>query len=77
MEAADALGAATYPKVGLGVGAGLGLVVIRTSFQTKFQPAWFGISVVLNYSCYVVLGLNWPRSYEVSLYPRIRKGCNL
>ena len=37
-------------------GPGLGVVVIRTPFQTKFQPAWFRASVVLNYSIYVVLG---------------------
>ena len=39
------------------VGPGLGLVVIRSPFQTKFQPAWLCTSVVLDYSCYVVLGL--------------------
>ena len=29
--------------------------------ETKFQPAWFHTSVVLNFSCYAVLGLNQPR----------------
>ena len=43
------------------VGPKLVVVVIRTPLQTKFQPAWFRASVVLNYSCYVVLGLNRPR----------------
>ena len=47
--------------LGMRAGPGLGVVVRRTSFQTKFQPAWFRASVVLNYSCYVVLGLNRPR----------------
>ena len=28
--------------------------------QTKFQPAWFRTSVILDYSCYVVSELNWP-----------------
>ena len=67
MEAAGALGAAapildsiSNPQ-GVQVGPGLGVVVRRTSFQTKFQTAWFQASVVLNYSCYVVLGLNRPR----------------
>ena len=46
---------------GVQVGPGLGVVVRRTPFQTKFQPAWFRALVVLNYSCYVVLGLNRPR----------------
>ena len=67
MEAAGALRAAapileSIPNpLGVRVGPGLGVVVRRTSFQTKFQPAWFRTSVVLNYSCYVVLGLNRPR----------------
>ena len=43
------------------VGPGLVVVVRRTPFQTKFQPAWFCALVVLNYSYYLVLGLNWPR----------------
>ena len=62
MEAAGALGA-TAPilesisnPMGVRVGPGLGVVVRGTPFQTKFQPAWFRASVVLNYSSYVVLG---------------------
>ena len=65
MEVAGALGAAApilesifQTPLGVRVGPGLGVVVKRTPFQTKFQPAWFRASVVLNYSCYVVLGLN-------------------
>ena len=67
MEAAGALGVAApilesiSNPPGVQVGPGLGVVVRRTPFQTKFQPAWFRASVVLNYSCYVVLGLNQPR----------------
>ena len=60
VAAAPILGSISVPP-GVRVGPGLGVVVIRTPFQTKFQPAWFRASVVLNYSCYVVLGLNRPR----------------
>ena len=49
------------PLLEVWVGPGLGEVVRRVPFQTKFQSAWFRPSVVSNYSCYVVLGLNRPR----------------
>ena len=49
-------GGRTYPRInskpllGVQVGPGLGVVVIRTPFQTKLPPAWFRALVVLNYS---------------------------
>ena len=64
MEAAGALGVdkpilESIPNpLGMWVSPGLGVVVIRSPFQTKFQPAWFRALVGSNYSCYVVLGLN-------------------
>ena len=67
METVGALGAAApilesiQTPLGVRVGPGLGVVVRRTPFQTKFQPAGFHALVVLNYSFYVVLGLNRPR----------------
>ena len=67
LEAAGALGVATpilesiSNPSGVQVGPGLSVVVKRIPFQTKFQPAWFCTSLVLNYSCYVALGLNQPR----------------
>ena len=67
MEAAGALEAVASilesisNPLGVQVGSGLGVVVIRTPFQTKFQPAWFCTSVVLNYNSYVVLELTRPR----------------
>ena len=67
MEAAGALGAAasilesiSNPSGGVGW-SWVGFGCQKDPFQTKFQPAWFRASVVLNYSCYVVLGLNRPR----------------
>ena len=55
VAAAPILGSISNPFEGAGW-SWAGLVVIRT----KFQAVWFCASVVLNYICYVVLGLNWP-----------------
>ena len=60
------------------VGPGLGVVVIRTPFQTKFQPVWLhangGIELQL------LFGVRVEPAKEVGsflLYPRIGQGCNL
>ena len=40
--------------------------------SNQIQPAWFHIVVVvLDYSCYVVLGLNWHGGRNVYSDPRI------
>ena len=52
MEAAGTLVVAAFgpesisKTPGMRVSPGNGVVVIRIPFQTKFQPAWFGASVV-------------------------------
>ena len=39
--------------------------------QTKFQPVWFYTSMLLDYSCYVVQGLNQPGGKIVSSVPMV------
>ena len=69
LEATGALGAAapilesiSNPSGGAGwswVGCGCQKDLISDQIPIcKFQSAWFRVLVVLNYSCYVVLGLN-------------------
>ena len=58
--AAPCLGSVPNP-LGVRVGPGGGVVVIGLLLSDQnSRSAEFRASVVLNHSCYVVLGLNWP-----------------
>ena len=55
-----------HPGVRVGHG-GSSVVVKRALVRPNSNSAEFRASVVLNHSCYVVLGLNWP--WDPSLNP--------